>query len=1007
MNRLLAVLLLVIAAASASADVLVVEASKDNTIYDEPSGLLSNGAGDSVFAGLTGEPRVVRGLIEFDIASNLPPGSIITNATLILYMAQASVDNPFTPNTVGVHEILTEWGEGTSHAPAGEGQGGVSSTGDATWIHTFYPSSFWTTAGGDFVATPSASLVVGVSPSFNSWSSAQLIADVQKFLDQPTDNHGWILVGTETANARRFESRTNPTPANQPMLTIEFTAPGDTGACCASDGGCSVVLDPGGSCTGTYQGIATVCSPNTCPQPVGACCIPDASATCNEVPAADCGIAGGTYQGDSTTCGSLRCPVIPTPFVDVMPVPSVATPISGSAGGVATYDIAMREVQQTLHSELSATTLWAYGDGPTGAVFPGPTIEATSDQSVTVNWINDLRDSSAPGSSKPLRTDHLLPVDLCPHGAQDSAKTVVHLHGAHTPAEFDGHPEDTFLPGGQDTYTYPNGQLPTALWYHDHALGQTRLNVYLGLAGMYIIRDATENALGLPAGADEVPLVIMDRSFNPDGSLRYPTGVQDAFFGDTILVNGRVWPRYDVNQGKYRFRILNASNSRHLTLEFCPGSQASPCPTPATFQLLGDDGGLLPAPLPLTQITLGPAERSDVVVDFAPYAASTSVHLVNSAPAPFPGSPGVGVVPDVMRFDVQGVTGFTGALPGSLRTMEVLDEMDAIEHRELELMKRPSGGCSPFVWEIVSLDENGDPAGSMWVDFVEFPELGTTEVWKFINRSGMTHPMHMHLVFFQILDRQNFNEVNGDIVPIGSPAPPAPEEAGWKDTVQVAPSEMVRVIARFEDYTGAFPYHCHILEHEDHEMMRQFQTISCGNGDLEPTEECDDGSTTPGDGCAATCDIEDSVAFAGRRRGWRRDDHRGRGRRRGADDRGTDVEPGRRGGRGCARRRPDSFGRRRHVIRGRSARRYDRGDRCRRAERSGPPHRVAVALAIDARPRTARRAARAGLRARCQAPPGRGRIAVELSCKEQAPGFQKEAEALFLERPLGSLAQMH
>jgi cysteine-rich repeat protein len=151
----------------------------------------------------------------------------------------------------------------------------------------------------------------------------------------------------------------------------------------------------------------------------------------------------------------------------------------------------------------------------------------------------------------------------------------------------------------------------------------------------------------------------------------------------------------------------------------------------------------------------------------------------------------------------------------------------------------------------------------MWTDLVEFPELGTVEVWKFINRSGMTHPMHMHLVFFQVLDRQDFNVVNDEVVPIGSPNPPAPEEAGWKDTVQVAPNEMVRVIARFEDYTGLFPYHCHILEHEDHEMMRQFQTISCGNGALEPTEECDDGNTTAGDGCADSCESEDSVTFLG------------------------------------------------------------------------------------------------------------------------------------------------
>jgi cysteine-rich repeat protein len=174
--------------------------------------------------------------------------------------------------------------------------------------------------------------------------------------------------------------------------------------------------------------------------------------------------------------------------------------------------------------------------------------------------------------------------------------------------------------------------------------------------------------------------------------------------------------------------------------------------------------------------------------------------------------------------------------------------------------------CAPFKWEIVSI-ENGAPIGSKWVDVVEYPELDTVEVWKFVNRSGMTHPMHMHLVMFQVLDRQDFTIVDDEVVPIGSPSPPAPEESGWKDTVQVGPNEIVRVIARFEDYTGLFPYHCHILEHEDHEMMRQFQTVQCGNADLEPSEECDDGGTLPGDGCSAACEIEDSASLYGTAQG--------------------------------------------------------------------------------------------------------------------------------------------
>jgi spore coat protein A len=335
-----------------------------------------------------------------------------------------------------------------------------------------------------------------------------------------------------------------------------------------------------------------------------------------------------------------------------------------------------------------------------------------------------------------------------------------------------------------------------------------------------------EAGLGLPSGQYEIPLAIQDKSFHVDGSLKYPLVWQDMFFGETMLVNGRVWPRHDVEQGKYRLRLLNGCNSRTLTLELCPGSNTAPCPAPATFQLLGQEGGLLPAPVPLTEITLGPAERADVIVDFEPYAASTSVYLVNSAPAPFPGAPGVGELTDVMRFDVQGVAGFTGPIPGALRPMEVLNEADATQFRTLELVKGPADACSPFSWEVVTTDGlNGSVLGSRWVDITEYPGLGDTEVWSFINRSGMMHPMHMHLVFFQVLDREAFTEVGGQVVPSGVKVPPPLHEMGWKDTVQVGPSEIVRVIARFEDYEGLFPYHCHILEHEDHEMMRQMRVV--------------------------------------------------------------------------------------------------------------------------------------------------------------------------------------
>ncbi|HEY5657110.1 MAG TPA: multicopper oxidase domain-containing protein, partial [Myxococcota bacterium] len=684
----LLVALLALAPVAAWADVVVIGASQDNTMYAENGGL-SNGAGVHFFAGKTNGTlgtTLRRGLVAFDVAGALPPGATINSVTLTLFVSRERTQT----ETVFLHRVLADWGEGTSDAAGEEGQGAPATTDDATWTHRFWPGTTWSTPGGDFNAAPSASALVGNQNNFYNWSSAAMAADVQGWLDSPATNFGWIVIGNEVdlRAVDRFDTRENTTPANRPALTIDFTSAAATGACCAADGSCSVVLDPGGACTAPseYQGAGTSCDPNLCPQPTGACCIADALGTCDELTAVDCSAAGGTFKGEATSCAATECPVIPTPFVDALPLPAVAQPVSGTPGGVATYDIAMREVEQQLHSELANPTLiWGYSDGPSGASFPGPTIEATSDQTVTVNWINDLRDTSK--GNKPLRTEHYLPVDTCPHGADDQTpKTVVHVHGAHVTADSDGHPEATFTPGNQVTYTYPNHQLPSTIWYHDHALGITRLNVYMGLAGIYLIRDAVENALGLPSGEYEIPLAIQDRSFNPDGSFKYPPMWQDLVFGETMLVNGKVWPFHDVKQGKYRLRLLNGCNSRVLTLQFCPGSNASPCPSPATFQVLGQEGGLLPAPVPLTEITLGGGERADVVVDFESYAAGTEVYLVNSAPAPFPGEPGVGVVSDVMKFNVLGVAGFQAPLPATLRSMETLLEGDAVEQREFELL---------------------------------------------------------------------------------------------------------------------------------------------------------------------------------------------------------------------------------------------------------------------------------------------------------------------------------
>jgi spore coat protein A len=429
---------------------------------------------------------------------------------------------------------------------------------------------------------------------------------------------------------------------------------------------------------------------------------------------------------------------------------------------------------------------------------------------VTVNWINDLRVFD----TQLLRNSHYLPVDTCVPDALNDARTVFHLHGGHVPAAVDGYPENTFTPGAPPVqYVYPNNQQAGYLWYHDHALGITRLNVYMGLAGLYYLRDSVEDALNLPVGEYEVPLILQDRKFNTDGSFRYPADWEDHFFGDKILVNGKVWPYFEVKKGKYRFRMVNGSTSRVYTLSLSPPGGV------LTFTVIGTELGLLEAPANgVGELTIGPGERYDVVVNFAGLNTDDEVLLENSAGAPFPN--GILDVTDVMKFRVTADPGDTDPLPATLRTITPLDPNSAVATRDLVLKRSGLDSCGRQAWQI---------DGRGWHEITEFTVLGTTEIWRFINDSGVSHPMHMHLVAFQVLDRDGFTKgPGGEIIPNGNPQLPPAEERGFKDTAMVAPNQILRVIARFDDYMGKYPYHCHILEHEDNEMMRQFEVPEPG-----------------------------------------------------------------------------------------------------------------------------------------------------------------------------------
>lgn len=382
---------------------------------------------------------------------------------------------------------------------------------------------------------------------------------------------------------------------------------------------------------------------------------------------------------------------------------------------------------------------------------------------------------------------------------------VVHLHGAKAPPASDGYPEDWYVPGKSAVCYYPNRQEAAMLWYHDHTMGINRLNTYAGLFGAFMVRDAFEDALKLPGGAFEMPLVIYDRLLTKDGQLDYPVSGRAGepwvpeVFGNASLVNGTLFPYLDVAPRKYRFRLLNACNGRFLHLMFS-NSQ--------TFHQIGTDQGLLPAPVPLKSLLLAPAERADLIVDFAG-GNGRQIILDND------------FVP-IMQFRVASATvADTAVLPAALRPVPKTPEADAVKTRLLALIgNRDAAGDS------ISMLLNG----AHWsMPVTENPALDTVEIWTLINTTDDSHPIHLHLVRFQILDRRRFDVfsylTSSQLRFTGAATPPAPEEAGWKDTVRADPKMATRIIVRFEGYTGRYVWHCHVLEHEDNEMMRPYDVV--------------------------------------------------------------------------------------------------------------------------------------------------------------------------------------
>ncbi|HEY1573875.1 MAG TPA: multicopper oxidase family protein [Pseudonocardiaceae bacterium] len=487
--------------------------------------------------------------------------------------------------------------------------------------------------------------------------------------------------------------------------------------------------------------------------------------------------------GSSSTGTALRSQLaLPEPFTVPFTVPPVLTSSDGDH-----YEIVQRAATVEILPGVP-TPIWGYN-----GIFPGPTIVSRSNRPTVVHHHNAL------------------PVPV-----------VAHLHGGHTPAASDGYPTDLILPAGsmpdmpgmpgmrtmadpratvtvgERTYTYPLRQRAATLWYHDHRMGFTGASVWRGLAGFHLVHDDEEDALPLPRGDRDLPLMIADRAFATDGSLCYPSvdptlqhtpGVDTPYsggvLGDVILVNGKPWPLASIPAVRHRLRILNASNARRYRLALDP-----PPPGGGGLVQIGSDGGLLDRPRAHDAIEIAPAERFDVVVDFGRYPVGSRVTLVNRF--------GSGSTAVVMRFHVTRREHDDTRVPTTLSTTPPLDPARAVATRTLLFSDHGSGAMG---WQI-----NGRAFSPGYA--AATPRLGTTEVWRLI--SDFHHPIHLHLVQFQVLSRG----LSG----------PGEYDAGRKDTLDLRPAEEAAVVTRFDDYPGRFVFHCHNLEHEDMAMMANFET---------------------------------------------------------------------------------------------------------------------------------------------------------------------------------------
>jgi len=669
-------------------------------------------------------------------------------------------------------------------------------------------------------------------------------------------------------------------------------------------------------------------------------------------------------------------------FKDPLPIPPR---VGGSTAEVKMVEFQKKVLPASLYPATGifskGTFLWGYDVNRLGPSWPSATFEVTRLSPLTVTYINNITGpfKGAPVLEKFLTIDQSIhwadpPKLMCesrayicsdgstdpcckPYGYPDwngnytlfsslpmegaPIPAVVHLHGSEVPSAFDGGPDAWFTPNGQQgpgyrsltptkpnaaVYRYPNSNEATTLWYHDHALGITRVTVYAGLAGFYLIRDARDtgkpdNPIGLPAGKNEVEMLVQDRRFDTNGQLILPdTGevptvhpfAPTTFLGDVIVVNGKSWPYMEVEARRYRFRFLNGTNMRDFIFAFSNGMP---------FWQIGTDGGLLDKPVRVQEIPLGSAERADVIVDFSGVRPGTNIVLENRAPDSRKETTRV-----VMQFKVKARSGTDATCDPSAaqnaanacilrtnlnplvrlanpQTGELADGVTVNLRRQLVLNDSIVGSDEQEILQNntkwlglkhslqkagakIPIPDSVNANGIEW--FTELPQVGSTEVWEVANLTDDNHPIHIHLVQFQILNRQPFdvassltrflaNTTPGDGPPFpystenadgavggnfafsdyltDDPVPPGAHESGWKDTVIMPPGKITRIVARWarqdvavnavqpgqntypfdprlmdprkRDEQGnpggpGYVWHCHILNHEDSEMMRPY-----------------------------------------------------------------------------------------------------------------------------------------------------------------------------------------